>query len=227
MTTNQTPKAETVTAELEARQAKRDAKVTTRRCNCGCGEATSSSKTQYKPGHDARHAGQVARAMAAAKINGDTTYSPALETLGSDKLRSKAQAMAKRIVEQVSEKAAKAARRPATRKAAGDKADKKATAALVAQEEAAHAAAEAAKRAEIEAELDEDGQLTEREAPEGQGLIEELPEQLKLSEAQDGTVRVGRWSYPARKWVTGLVEKNTKRDGSGEWEATNRPFTAS
>jgi hypothetical protein len=32
------------------------------------------------------------------------------------------------------------------------------------------------------------------------------------------TVKVGRWTYPARK-VNGSVERNTKRDGSGEWVA--------
>lgn len=35
-----------------------------------------------------------------------------------------------------------------------------------------------------------------------------------------GTVKVGRWSYPARK--TGdVVEYNKKRDSSGEWVAAN------
>ena len=183
MTKNQTPKAQA---------------VTTRRCNCGCGEATSSSKTQYKPGHDARHAGMVARAMAAAKINGDTTYTPALSELPSPKLQAKAQAMAKRIVEQVSEKASKAARKPAPRatsKAA--KADQKAADTLaekVAAEEAAHAEAEATKRAEIEAEIQADEPVS-----------------------GEFTVKMGRWEYPARYTEDGTVERNTKRDGSGEW----------
>lgn len=30
-------------------------------------------------------------------------------------------------------------------------------------------------------------------------------------------VKVGRWTYPARLTERGLLERNTKRDGSGEW----------
>lgn len=191
MTENQTPAAQATTTAK---------KVTTRHCNCGCGEATSSSKTAYKPGHDARHAGQVARAMAAAKINGDSTYSPALDTLPSPKLRSKAEAMAKRIVEQVATKASKAARKPTTR-SKSDAADAKAAATLaekVQAEEAAHAEALAAevalRRADIEA-------------------------QDEAEWAETFPVKIGRWTYPTRQSTTGTQERNTKRDGSGEWIA--------
>lgn len=31
-------------------------------CRCGCGEAVAP-KREYRPGHDARHAGQIARAL--------------------------------------------------------------------------------------------------------------------------------------------------------------------
>ena len=31
------------------------------------------------------------------------------------------------------------------------------------------------------------------------------------------TVKVGRWEYPAKMNNLGLVWRNTKRDGSGEW----------
>lgn len=36
--------------------------------------------------------------------------------------------------------------------------------------------------------------------------------------ANTGTVKVGRWEYPARRDESGDIERNTKRDGSGEWE---------
>lgn len=36
-----------------------------------------------------------------------------------------------------------------------------------------------------------------------------------------GTVKIGRWAYPAIKYGTGRVLRNTKRDGSGELENTN------
>jgi len=203
MTKNQTPKAQA---------------VTTRRCNCGCGEATSSSKTQYKPGHDARHVGIVARDAAESAING-TDRQFAYEDLGSAALIAKADAMAKRLVQRFQEAAAKAQikadRKPAKdRKSKASKAEARATAILVAQEEDRHAAEEAAKRAEREEailadeprpeDLDEDGQLTDREAPE-----------------ESYTVKVGRWDYPAKssQTVDGelYVVRNTKRDGSGEW----------
>ena len=37
-----------------------------------------------------------------------------------------------------------------------------------------------------------------------------------------GAVKVGRWEYPTRTYTDGSIERNTKRDGSGEWvEHTN------
>lgn len=36
-----------------------------------------------------------------------------------------------------------------------------------------------------------------------------------------GTVKVGRWAYPARQDSDGNVERNEKRDGSGDWSETN------
>lgn len=36
-------------------------------------------------------------------------------------------------------------------------------------------------------------------------------------EAVHGSVKVGRWQYPAVRYSDGSVERNTKRDGSGEW----------
>ena len=54
-------------------------------CLCGCGETTGRGST-YRPGHDARHASRVGRAMAAASAE-----DPALlAELPSDALRAKA-----------------------------------------------------------------------------------------------------------------------------------------
>lgn len=201
MNVSQTPSKATTEA-MAAQKA-----PTTRHCNCGCGEATSSSRTMYKPGHDARHAGMVARAMAAAKINGDKEYTPALADLPSPKLRAKAEAMAKRIVEQVSSKAQKAAARKSATKAPKDhktpgakqaeafidgfqaevtKALAKATPGIVAAEEAAYA--------------EESARI--------------VPEPMFEDEDAPATVKIGRWEYPARN---GGTERNTKRNGSGDW----------
>ncbi|QHB47223.1 hypothetical protein SEA_APPLECIDER_54 [Arthrobacter phage AppleCider] len=166
--------------------------TTTRQCNCGCGEATSSSKTMYKPGHDARHAGNVARAMA-ADYN-DAGNEEKLEALPSANLKHKARTMAARLVE----KAAKKADRTAARKPS-DKPAKPAgkIAEVVAAEEAAHA------------------EETATEVPEPMFTDDE-------PQGFPGTVKVGRWEYPAKYDAnTQTTLRNTKRDGSGEWVEFN------
>lgn len=60
----------------------------TRKCTCGCGSYTNHAKSLFLPGHDARMAGQVARAIVAStdtKANNEL-----LATLPSEALRRKA-----------------------------------------------------------------------------------------------------------------------------------------
>lgn len=71
-----------------------------RKCGCGCNENVNG-KSNYKPGHDARHAGQVARAI----IADPSRESALLATLPSVALQTKASNM----VTLWSEKAAKKA----------------------------------------------------------------------------------------------------------------------
>lgn len=33
----------------------------------------------------------------------------------------------------------------------------------------------------------------------------------------EGEIKIGRWTYPTRTWEGGIVERNTKPNGSGEW----------
>ncbi|AZS08035.1 hypothetical protein SEA_GREENHEARTS_56 [Arthrobacter phage GreenHearts] len=172
--------------------------VTTRHCTCGCGEATSSAKTMYKPGHDARHAGNVARAIAEAVLNG-TEAEVSLTDLPTANLVHKADAMSKRLVEKARAKADRtAARKPS------DKPAKPAAkiSEVVAAEEAAHAEEEAAK------------------VPEP--MFDEVDKHIYTY----GTVKIGRWEYPTRtsrqgfigvKGVQTVTERNEKRDGSGKW----------
>ncbi|ALY10010.1 hypothetical protein FDH62_gp52 [Arthrobacter phage Pumancara] len=190
--------------------------TTTRHCNCGCGEATSSSKTMYKPGHDARHAGNVARAMA-ADYN-EAGNDEKLEALPSANLKHKARMMAARIVEKEAKKANKAAARSAARATKTQKGSdvaealidglsadlKNGLAAVVAKEEAEFAEAQ-----------------SERPEP----MFDEVDTHIYTY----STVKVGRWEYPSRTSTQGLrgedgkitpqtvTERNTKRDGSGEW----------
>ncbi|MGW9168705.1 hypothetical protein [Agromyces sp. NPDC055658] len=58
----------------------------TAECLCGCG-GTVSTKANYKPGHDARHAGTVARAI----VENPKQAKALLATLPSDALRAKAE----------------------------------------------------------------------------------------------------------------------------------------
>lgn len=50
-----------------------------------------------------------------------------------------------------------------------------------------------------------------------QSMIEEIENALVQVEPED-TVKIGRWTYPARN-IDGQLERNTKIDGSGEWVA--------
>lgn len=56
-------------------------------CLCGCGEATGK-KSNYRPGHDARHAGNVGRAL--VNEDSDDVITAALAVLPSELLREKA-----------------------------------------------------------------------------------------------------------------------------------------
>ncbi|MGY4541726.1 hypothetical protein ACVWY0_001639 [Arthrobacter sp. UYNi723] len=77
-------------------------------CTCGCGEATQSAKSLYRPGHDARHAGLVARDLVASRQEGyERQYSE--EDLGSDALRAKAVKMAERLTAKAQAQADRAA----------------------------------------------------------------------------------------------------------------------
>jgi hypothetical protein len=61
-------------------------------CLCGCG-AVVGRGSRYRPGHDARHAGQVGRQIASA--DGDGTH--LLAALPSEALRAKASGIAERV----------------------------------------------------------------------------------------------------------------------------------
>lgn len=78
----------------------------TGKCLCGCGE--NVAKSNYRPGHDARHAGQVARSIAGSKVT-PVQATKALSVLPSSALRLKASAMADRLREKASSTESKAA----------------------------------------------------------------------------------------------------------------------
>lgn len=115
--------------------------TTARLCADGCGTPLVRKTSRYAPGHDARHAGEVARIVA------ETGNRKALDLLASPALKAKAAKMVDRLA---SKSAARSAKATAT--------------------------------------------------------------------ASVPDVKVGRWTYPARRNGK-VIERNTKRDGSGEWIA--------
>lgn len=73
-------------------------------CNCGCGEAVQSKKAQYRPGHDARHAGTIGRAM--AETQDSKARANLLGRLPSEALRVKAQGAFEKALEKAERKSA-------------------------------------------------------------------------------------------------------------------------
>lgn len=52
----------------------------------------------------------------------------------------------------------------------------------------------------------------------GEEIAERMAKVMAAEVTENGfTVKVGRWDYPAKLSNAGLVMRNTKRDGSGEW----------
>lgn len=94
-------------------------------CYCGCTGRTSSTKSFYLPGHDARHAGQIGKAIAAARLDESAdaesikeNVQVLLQELPSDKLTEKASNIGNRIFSKEMEKRAKVEARKAAKEAA-------------------------------------------------------------------------------------------------------------
>ena len=133
-------------------------------CLCGCGLGT---KANYLPGHDARHAGQVARAVfQAGQIHEPSAYN----SLPSAALRAKARRMAENLADKADAK--KAPKVPAQKKAPKTTTTKN----------------------------------------------------VKADEPILGTVKKGRWEYPAIRTADGQVLRKESRDGKGPWVETDLEF---
>lgn len=79
-------------------------------CRCGC-EANVPPKSWYKPGHDARHAGIVGRAIAAQVATPGFDRRTLLDALPSDSLKAKAEGIAETAIKKAEAKAARKAER--------------------------------------------------------------------------------------------------------------------
>lgn len=76
-----------------------------RACGCGCGETAAAGRT-YRPGHDARHAGQVGRWMAANPEAPDAEIDAELAKLPTPALQAKARKFAENRRNEASRKEA-------------------------------------------------------------------------------------------------------------------------
>ena len=92
------PATETPAAAPVATESKGKGKKTPAACACGCELPTGG---RYRPGHDARHSGWLARQV----IAGELTYDEAMDRLATDALRAKTH----RQIERAAAKAAPAA----------------------------------------------------------------------------------------------------------------------
>lgn len=81
-------------------------------CYCGCGENVPS-KSFYRPGHDARHAGQIGREIAANYSTPGFDRRDLLSNLPSEKLVAKAESIAEKQIEKIEAKKAKQAAKDA------------------------------------------------------------------------------------------------------------------
>lgn len=73
-------------------------------CRCGCGEPTIGKKAEYRPGHDARHAGVIGRAL--AETQDSKARANLLNRLPSEALKAKAQAAFERALAKADRKKA-------------------------------------------------------------------------------------------------------------------------
>ena len=98
-------------AVADAKPAKIQSGITGNTCCCGCGEAIGT-KSQYRPGHDARHAGRAARRLSQGRTEGlpADQLNAIVEALPTQALRLKALAMAHRLDAKAAAKAAKQAK---------------------------------------------------------------------------------------------------------------------
>lgn len=79
-------------------------------CYCGCG-GDRSAKSFYRPGHDARHAGQIGRQIAANYTVKGFDRRELLNELPSERLMAKAEAIAGKAIEKMDAKAMRDAER--------------------------------------------------------------------------------------------------------------------
>lgn len=110
MSTKRTRTTKPATTATKTTPAKPEPKPAPTNCGCGCGKPTISTKARFLAGHDARHAGNIARALVA-----DPTDKQARDARdrSSERLQSKIDGLVTAWAEQKRVKDAKAAAKAA------------------------------------------------------------------------------------------------------------------
>lgn len=140
-----------------------DTTIAFRKCGCGCDDNVSG-KSMYKPGHDARHAGQVARQILTVRPESTTARDVLLDVLPTQALRDKAAALSDLWI------------------------------------------------AKADAKVEREKERADRAAAKAEAKAAKTPEWTDID-----PVKVGKVEYPARQHRDGHVERNSKKDGSGNW----------
>lgn len=125
-------------------------------CGCGCGANTNSPKSTFRPGHDQRWVGTMARAVIEAKLENDSL-------------------MERRLSQQIKYKSG-------------------------------------ALQGKVWLKVSKDWEAAMKKAKAKQARMQAAANEIGVE-----SVKVGRWEYPAKMNDKGLLFRNTKRDGSGEW----------
>lgn len=191
-------------------------------CLCGCGIMVNSRKTWYRPGHDARHASQVGKAMAALLDEGRRSEANELlkQLQHSTRLQDKAKSIASnnrskvKVAPQVP---------PAPQSATPPSPTPPSPAPAPASPSPTPPAPEPTPEPVIvnDPEPHIEALAAESEIGNTQNPVEYTGEWI-----DDEPIKIGRWEYPTRRWATspeggpddGRIQFNDKRDGSGEWK---------
>lgn len=182
----------TDTAVANAKPATVDAKSQLRKCRCECGGHVSG-KSQYKQGHDAKHVSKLVEATKgiAAETDADefgVAVANLSQKLGSGNLQTKYLNAVARWIYKQFD-----------------------TDVYKASRKEGHVWAFGFHpddvRFAVEGWTDRKLGEVKPRATKAEPVIEDA-----------GTVKVGRWEYPARK-LDGELQRNTRRNGEGDWIA--------
>lgn len=199
-------------------EAKAEAVKQIRRCACSC-DLPVAGKSAYRQGHDAKHVSKLAEIAKLEAVNADAdqfglTIAALAVKLPSGRLQTKFIAAVTRWMYKQFDRDHAAAKKNDSHEWVISFHPDDVRVALEGMENTQLGDRSTVSRNDVpvsETELIEEENEAETARPEP---MWDDTEGETLTE-----VKVGRWTYPARMIPGGEIERNTKRDGSGEWVA--------